>query len=262
MAEAGGQMVEFDESTAQRPGERQPGTDASPFVAQVEQLATRVRNAKLRDDQRVLDNLEAWIERAEDGRINFPQDGENIIARLESNVDEMIQSRTLVRRVAAPAIGLGILYGILSGVTAWAAASDVLFLGSSLSIAVAAVLFGIAGSSFRVLLRTVSFQYGQTDRGALFLLGIARPVVGGLLGLAVFAMFGSGWVSLPLVSEQTAGTNVGFLAFPGSGPGVLAGQLALFAIAFIAGLLEGIFIPAAGRGVARVANTVARATTN
>ena len=94
------------------------------------------------------------------------------------------------------------------------------------------------------------------------LLGIARPVVGGLLGLAVFAMFGSGWVSLPLVSEQTAGTHVGFLAFPGSGPGVLAGQLALFAIAFIAGLLEGIFIPAAGRGVARVANTVVRATTN
>ncbi len=262
MAEAGGQMVEFDEAPTPRPGERPPGTDASPFIAQIEQLATRVRNARLRDDQRVLENLEAWIERAEAGRIDFGQDGENIIARLESNVDEMVQARTLVRRVVAPAAGLGILFAILAGVTAWAAASDVLFLGSPLSVAVAAVLFGIAGSSFRVLLRTVSFQYEQTDRGALFLLGVARPIVGGLLGLAVFAVFGSGWISLPLVAEQTAETNVGFLAFPGSGPGVLAGQLAMFAIAFVAGLLEGIFIPAAGRGVARVANTISRATAN
>ena len=69
-------------------------------------------------------------------------------------------------------------------------------------------------------------------------------------------------MSLPLVSEQTAATNVEFLAFPGSGAGVFAGQLAVFAIAFIAGLLEGVFIPAAGRSVARVANTASRVAEN
>ncbi len=258
MAEAGGQMVDFDESP-QASG-KGPVTEAAPFVAQVEQLVTRVKNAKLRDDAQVLENLQAWIERAMGGQIDVNRDGDRIIYTLETNVDEMVRSRTLVRRVVAPLSGMLILYGVLSAVTIWAVAADTLFLGTAVSIPAAAVIFGVVGSSFRVLLRSVTFQYQQTDPGALFLLGLARPLIGAVVGLAAFAIFGSGIMSLPLVSDQEATTNVAFLSFPGSGPGVLAGQLALFAIAFTAGLLEGIFIPAAGRGVSRVADTVARAS--
>lgn len=230
--------------------------EASPFIAQVEQLITRVRNANLSDDGHVVENLQSWIERGLNGQVNFERDGEAIVARLESNVDELVRSRTLVRRVVAPLTGLVGLYAVLAGVTVWATAADALFLGTAVSITVAAVIFGIAGSSFRVLLRAVTFQYEQTDRWALLMLGLARPLVGGVLGLAVFAVFGSGIVSLPIVSEQETTTNVGFLAFPGSGPGVLVGQLAMFALAFVAGLLEGIFIPAAGRQVSRVAERI------
>ncbi len=262
MAEAGGQMVDFDESAAPEEGGRRPATEAAPFVAQVEQLVTRVKNAKLKDDAQVLENLQAWIDRSMASQIDINRDGERIILTLESNVDEMVRARTLVRRVVAPLSGMLILYSVLAGVTIWAVAADTLFLGTAVSIPAAAIIFGVVGSSFRVLLRSVTFQYQQTDPGALFLLGLARPIVGAVVGVAAFAIFGSGIASLPLVSDQEATTNVAFLSFPGSGPGVLAGQLALFAIAFTAGLLEGIFIPAAGRGVSRVADTVARATSN
>ncbi|MCH7738880.1 MAG: hypothetical protein IIC93_01900 [Chloroflexi bacterium] len=260
MAEAGGQMVDFNESVAPQTGDRPPVAEAAPFVAQVEQLVTRVKNAKLRDDALVLENLQAWIDRAMAGQIDVNRDGDRIIVTLETNVDEMVRARTLVRRVVAPLSGMLILYSVLAGITIWAVAADTLFLGTAVSIPAAAVIFGVVGSSFRVLLRAVTFQYPQTDPGALFLLGLARPMVGAVVGLAIFAIFGSGIASLPLVSDQEATTNVAFLSFPGSGPGVLAGQLALFAIAFTGGLLEGIFIPAAGRGVSRIADTVARAT--
>ena len=262
MAEAGGQMVDFDESAMPQEGGRRPASEAAPFVAQVEQLVTRVKNAKLRDDAQVLENLQAWIDRSMAGQIDVNRDGDRIIHTLETNVDEMVRARTLVRRVVGPLSGMLILYALLTGVTIWAVAADTLFLGTAISIPAAAIIVGVAGSSVRVLLRAVTFQYQQTDPGALFMLGLARPIVGAIVGLAAFAIFGSGMASLPLVSEQTATTNVAFLSFPGSGPGVLAGQLALFAIAFAAGLLEGIFIPAAGRGLSRVADTVAGATSN
>jgi hypothetical protein len=259
MAEAGGQVVEFSEAAPQSAG-RSPGAAAAPFIAQVEQLITRVNNAKLKDDDEVLANLQQWIHRAENGNLDVVRDGVRIISTLENNVDEMIRSRTLVRRVVSPLSGMVVLYAILAGVTVWAVAADTLFLGTAVSIPAAAMIFGIAGSSFRVLLRVVTFQYQQTDPGALFLLGAARPVIGAMVGLAAFGIFGSGMASMPLVSDQESTTNVAFLAFPGSGPGVLAGQLAMFSIAFIAGLLEGIFIPAAGRGVSRVADRVSSMT--
>ena len=258
MAETGGQVVEFTEATPQSSG-RSPVASAAPFIAQVEQLITRVNNAKLKDDEQVLENLQAWIDRASSGNIDVDRDGDRIIDTLENNADEMIRSRTLVRRVTAPLAGMAVLYGIIAAITVTAVAADTLFLGTAIAIPAAAIIFGIAGSSFRVLLRVVTFQYHQTDAGALFLLGLARPVIGGIVGLAAFSIFGSGMASLPLVSDQEATTNVAFLAFPGSGPGVLAGQLAVFAVAFIAGLMEGIFIPAAGRGVSRVAEKVGRA---
>ncbi len=251
-------MFDIDETPAPEDGGRGFAAEAAPFVVQIEQLITRVRNAKLRDDTSVLENLQAWIDRATIGHIDVGRDGDRIIGSLESNVDEMIRSRTLVRRVLAPFGGLLSLFGLLAVVTIWAAANDTLFLGTAIAIPIAAVIFGTAGSSFRVLLRSVSFQYQQTDHGALYMLGFARPLVGAVLGLAAFAVFGSGMVSLPLVADQNSNTPVAFLDFPGSGSSVYSGQLAIFAIAFIAGLLEGVFIPAAGRGVASVADRVGR----
>ncbi len=260
MAEATGQMVDFTETPAPEEGGRGVAAEAAPFIAQVEQLITRVRNAKLRDDAQVLENLQAWIDRATIGNIDVGRDGDKIVGTLEANVDEMVRSRTLVRRVLSPFAGLLTLFGLLAAVTIWAVAADALFLGTAIAIPIAAVIFGTAGSSFRVLLRSVSFQYHQTDRGALYMLGLARPMVGAVLGLAVFSVFGSGMISMPLVADQNANTPVAFLDFPGNGSGVYTGQLAMFAIAFIAGLLEGVFIPAAGRGIASVAERVGRFT--
>lgn len=263
MAEAGGQVVELAEAPTLKPGERPPGTDAAPFIARVQHLMTRVRNARLRNDQQKLQELQEWIDTARKGEIDFDSVGVlELVATIEADVDELVHSRTQVRRITAPMVGLGILAAVMTGVAAWAVAANVIVSGTALSVPVLAVAFGMAGSSFRVLLRALAFQYELTDRRALFMLGLARPVVGGVLGLAVFAAFGSGWISLPLVSQETDTTTVAFLGFPEGGGGIVAGQLAVFALAFVAGLLEGIFIPAAGRGVARVANVVSRVTSN
>ena len=89
-----------------------------------------------------------------------------------------------------------------------------------------------------MLLRAVTMQLEHTDKVALIMVGRARPLVGGVLALAVFALFGSGVISLPLVSDQETTTRVAFLAGQG-GIGIFAGQLALFAFAFGAGILEG-----------------------
>lgn len=251
MAQASGQVYDFAEGTP-APGERGPATEAAPFIAIVEQLMTRVRSGKLRDHAEVLEDLQAWIDRALRGEMNVPRDGDQIAETLSSNVDEMVHSRTVLRRVAAPLAGLGLLYVALAGLTAWTVAGDILFLGASLSVPLAAIIMGTVGSSFRVLIRTVTFQYTQTERGALLFTGLARPLVGGVLALGIFSLFGSGIISLPMVSDQETSTFIDFLAFPGTGPGLMVGQLALFAFAFIAGLLEGFIVPAAGRGVARV----------
>jgi len=220
---------------------------------------TRVRNAKLRDHDLVLETLQGWIDRASTGGMDVARDGDEIVTTLGDNVEEMIRSRTLMRRVLNPLAGLTVMAAVLAGVTVWSIAADTLFLGTPLQIAIAAILFGIAGSSFRVLLRTVTFQYPHTDRWALFFTGLARPLVGGVLALAVFALFGAGIISLPLVSDQETTTPVTFLAGLGGG-GVMAGQLALFAFAFAAGIVEGWLTPTVGRGVSRMAERFSRMT--
>ena len=251
MAEATGQVYDFEEGSPS-PADRGPATEAAPFIALVERLKTRVRSAKLKDHGEVLEDLQAWIDRALRGEMNVARDGEQISGTLSTNVDEMIASRTVLRRVASPLIGLGILYLTLAGLTIWTVAADILFLGASLSVPMAAIIMGVIGSSFVVLIRTVTFQHQQTERGALLFTGLARPLVGGVLALGVFALFGSGIVSLPIVSDQETSTFIDFLAFPGSGPGLVVGQLALFSFAFLAGLLEGFIVPSAGRTAARM----------
>ena len=251
MAEATGQVYDFQEGTPS-PGERGPSTEAAPFIALIEQLKTRVRSAKIKDHTEVLDDLQGWIDRALRGEMNVARDGEEISNTLNQNVDEMIASRTVLRRVASPLAGLGILYLAVAGLMIWTVAADILFLGASLSVPLAAITMGIVGSSFVVLIRTVTFQYQQTERGALLFTGLARPLVGGVLALGVFALFGSGIISLPIVSDQETSTFVDFLAFPGTGPGLVVGQLALFSFAFLAGLLEGFIVPSAGRAAGRV----------
>ena len=233
--------------------------EAAPFVASVEQLMIRVRSAKLKDHNQMNDNLQAWIDRAMSGGIDVVRDGDKILVSLNSNVDEMIQSRTMLRRIIAPMAGLTILAGVLAAITVTVSGLNALFLATPLEIVFAAIIFGIAGSAFAVLLRTVTMQLEHTDKVALLMVGLERPLVGGILALAVFALFGAGIVSLPLVSDQETTTRVAFLAGSG-GTGIFAGQLALFAFAFGAGILEGYFTPRFARGAARVASRIGTAT--
>lgn len=233
--------------------------ESAPFVASVERLMIRVRSAKLADHAQMLDNLQAWIDRAMSGGIDVLRDGDQILSTLNSNVGEMIHSRTMLRRIVSPMVGLTILAGALAAVTVTVSGVEALFLGTPLEIVFAAIIFGIAGSAFAVLLRTVTMQLEYTEKVALFMVGLARPLVGGVLALAVFALFGAGIISLPLVSDQESTTRVAFLAGSG-GTGIFAGQLALFAFAFAAGIGEGYFTPRFSRGVARVANRISPVT--
>ena len=225
-------------------------SDAAPFVASVERLMIRVRSAKLRDHDQMIDNLQAWIDRAMSGGIDVVKDGEKVLSSLSENVGEMIQARTMLRRVVMPLAGLTILGGILAGAAALAVGNNANYLETPLEIVIAAIIFGIAGSALAVLLRTMTMQQEYTDRIALLMVGLARPLVGGVLALAVFALFGAGIISLPLVSDQQNITQVSFLAGNG-GLGIMAGQLALFAFAFGAGILEGYVSPRFVRRVAR-----------
>ena len=233
--------------------------ESAPFVASVEHLMIRVRSAKLRDEKQMIDNLQAWIDRAMSGGIDVLRDGEQILGTLSANVNEMIHSRTMLRRIVSPMAGLTLLAGALAAMTVTVAGVEALFLSTPLDIVFAAVIFGIAGSAFAVLLRTVTMQLEYTEKAALFMVGLARPLVGGVLALAVFALFGAGIISLPLVSDQETTTRVSFLAGYG-GQGIFAGQLALFAFAFGAGILEGYLTPRFSRGVARVAEKVSNVT--
>jgi hypothetical protein len=233
--------------------------ESAPFVASVERLMIRVRSAKLADHAQMLDNLQAWTDRAMSGGIDVLRDGDQILSTLNSNVAEMIHSRTMLRRIVSPMAGLTILAGALAAVTVTVSGVEALFLGTPLEIVFAAIIFGIAGSAFAVLLRTVTMQLEYTEKVALFMVGLARPLVGGVLALAVFALFGAGIISLPLVSDQESTTRVAFLAGSG-GTGIFAGQLALFAFAFVAGIGEGYFTPRFSRGVGRVANRISSVT--
>jgi hypothetical protein len=138
MAESTGQVYDFQEGSPS-PTDRGPATDAAPFIAGVARLKTRVRSAKLKDHAEVLEDLQTWIDRALRGEMNIARDGDTISETLSTNVDEMIASRTVLRRVASPLIGLGILYLTLAGLTIWTVAADILFLGASLSVPMAAI---------------------------------------------------------------------------------------------------------------------------
>jgi len=233
--------------------------EAAPFVASVERLMIRVRSAKLKDHSQMIDNLQAWIGRAMTGGIDVVRDGDKILTSLHDNVSEMIQSRTILRRVVSPMAGLTILAAILAGAAALAKGNNAEFLAVPMEIFITAILFGIAGSALAVLLRTMTMQHQYTDKVALLMIGLARPLVGGVLALAVFSLFGAGIISLPLVSEQSSTTRVAFLG-DGRFDGIMAGQLALFAFAFGAGILEGFVTPRFARGVAKVADRVGSAT--
>ena len=49
--------------------------EAAPFVASVERLMIRVRSAKVNDPSEMLENLQAWIDRAMAGGIDVLRDG-------------------------------------------------------------------------------------------------------------------------------------------------------------------------------------------
>ena len=239
-------------------GERSTMGDTALFIAHVERLIIRVKSAKLKDHDSMLQNLQAWIDRAMSGALDVSKTGDEVVETLTQGVDEMIHTRTLLRRVVNPLAGMALLGGALWAFTAWAVLESTLFLGTPVQIVLAAAIFGVAGSAFRVLLRTVLMQNEHTDRGALLVYGLARPLVGGVLAMAVFATFGAGIISLPIVSDQTTETPIVFLSGLGGG-GVLVGQLAMFAFAFAAGFIEGYVVGPMGRGVARVASRIGEA---
>ena len=109
-------------------------------------------------------------------------------------------------------------------------------------------------SNLKRLAIQVCSLYKSLKVGSKALLGLldSLDASGGVLALAVFALFGSQIISLPIVSDQLTTTNVQFLAGNG-GQGIMAGQLAMFAFAFGAGILEGYVTPRFARGVARMA---------
>ena len=247
------------EDAAPNESGRGMGAEAAPFVASVERLMIRVRSAKLNDHTQMMDNLQAWIDRAMSGGIDVVKDGDKILGTLSENVREMIQSRTMLRRVVSPMAGLTILAGLLAGSAALAVGNNAEFLSIPLEIFISAIIFGIAGSALAVLLRTMTMQHEYTDKVALLMVGLARPLVGGVLALAVFSLFGAGIISLPLVADQNSTTRVAFLG-DGRFDGIMAGQLAMFAFAFGAGILEGYVTPRFARGVARVADRIGSVT--
>lgn len=249
---------EAEEITPQESG-RGMLSESAPFVASVERLMIRVRSAKLKDESQMINNLQAWIDRAMSGGIDVLRDGDQILGTLSANVSEMIHSRTMLRRIVSPMVGLTLLSAALAAATVTVSGVEALFLSTPLEIVFAAVIFGIAGSAFTVLLRTVTMQLEYTEKVALLMVGLARPLVGGVLALAVFSLFGAGIISLPLVSDQESTTRVAFLAGQG-GNGIMAGQLALFAFAFGAGIFEGYLTPRFSRGISRVADKVSSAT--
>ena len=93
IAESTGQVYDFQEG-APSPTDRGPATEAAPFIAVIERLKTRVRSAKLKDHDEVLEDLQTWIDRALRGEMNVTRDGDTISETLSTNVDEMISSRT------------------------------------------------------------------------------------------------------------------------------------------------------------------------
>ena len=233
--------------------------ESATFVASVERLMIRVRSAKLKDHSQMMENLQAWIDRAMAGGIDVARDGEKVLSSLSDNVEEMIKSRTLLRRVVSPMAGLTILAAVLAGAAALAVGNNATFLAIPLEIFITAIIFGIAGSALAVLLRTMTMQHEYTDKIALVMVGLARPLVGGVLALAVFSLFGAGIISLPLIADQNSTTRVAFLG-DGRFDGIMAGQLALFAFAFGAGILEGYITPRFARGVSRVASRIGSVT--
>ena len=96
---------EAEEITPQQSG-RGMIAESAPFVASVERLMIRVRSANLKDHGQMLDNLQAWIDRAMSGGIDVLRDGDKILGTLNENVSEMIHSRTMLRRIVAPMVGL------------------------------------------------------------------------------------------------------------------------------------------------------------
>ena len=142
--------------------------ESAPFVASVDRLMIRVRSAKLRDEKQMIDNLQAWIDRAMSGGIDVLRDGEQILGTLSANVNEMIHSRTMLRRIVSPMAGLTLLAGALAAMTVTVAGVEALFLSTPLDIVFAAVIFGIAGSAFAVLLRTVTMQLEYTEKAVSY----------------------------------------------------------------------------------------------
>ena len=87
---------EAEEVTPKESG-RGMTSEAAPFIASVERLMIRGRSAKLKDHAQMIENLQAWIDRAMHGGIDVLRDGDQILNTLNANVHEMIQSRTMLR---------------------------------------------------------------------------------------------------------------------------------------------------------------------
>ena len=208
-------------------------TRAALFLVQIDHLIAQFTAAKIKKSDEVLSCLRTWRQQGELGNVDVSKNGDKVIDHLKDMVKETIDSGSMGRRMANPIMGVAIYVYFLPFILVAAGSylrKDITLLGVPLEFIGAVALFGTIGSLFRVLFRAVTHSYTETDRTALSLIGVARPIMGGILALFVAALFASGIVALPL---QEPAKVVTFM-----GGGIEAGKLALLALAFLAGVSD------------------------
>ena len=125
--------------------------------------------------------------------------------------------------------------GVLVGLLAWAFLENDLpgdfpstILGFDGDLIGIAILGGFLGSFVRVLNRAVIGYYRDYSIIMKILVGFMRPVAGAMLGLFVLTAFGSGFLSMPIGRpEEEVFRNA-----------INKGEAFIFAVAFVAGLVD------------------------
>ena len=147
-------------------------------------------------------------------------------------------------------IALGVMVFVLTVVAAFAIVANLkvgatdTFLGYDLIFVLTAGGAGFLGSFVRVLNKIVTYAYFDMSSPTLALMMILRPVAGAALGLFVASVFAAGGVSVSL----------GDLDKP-IFAGIARGGAFIFAVAFIAGLVDDFALSLADRFATMVRGT-------
>ena len=111
------------------------------------------------------------------------------------------------------------------------------FLGFNVIFLITAVGAGFLGSFVRVLNKVLNYEYSAMSRPTVTLVMILRPIAGASLGLFVAALFAAGGIATPIVGSSSDEIF----------SGVSKGAAFIFAVAFIAGLVDDFALNVANR---------------